>query len=74
MPMGGKSTTITRGALGVYVADPVDRARRANDLWALISDGTLKVEINQRYKIADTARAHADLEGRKTTGSTILIP
>jgi NADPH2:quinone reductase len=60
--------------LGVYVADPVDRARRANDLWALISDGTLKVEINQRYKLADTARAHADLEGRKTTGSTILIP
>ncbi len=74
MPMGGKSTTITRGALGVYVADPVDRARRANDLWTLISSGALKVEINQRYKLADTARAHADLEGRKTTGSTILIP
>ena len=74
MPMGAKSSTITRGALGVYVADPVDRARRANDLWALIAAGTLKVEINQRYALADTAQAHADLEGRKTTGSTILLP
>ena len=73
-PLGAKSLTITRGALGVYVADPVDRARRANDLWAMIAGGHLKVEINQRYALADTAQAHADLEGRKTTGSTILMP
>ena len=73
-PLGAKSLTITRGALGVYVADPVDRARRANDLWAMIAGGHLKVEINQRYALADAAQAHADLEGRKTTGSTILMP
>lgn len=72
--MGGKSSTITRGALGVYVADPVDRARRANSLWTMISSGKLKVEINQRYALADTAQAHGDLEGRKTTGSTVLMP
>ena len=73
-PLSAKSLTITRGALGVYVADPVDRARRANYLWAMIAGGNLKIEINQRYALADAARAHADLEGRRTTGSTILLP
>jgi NADPH2:quinone reductase len=34
----------------------------------------VKVEINQTYKLADAAQAHRDLEGRKTTGSTVLIP
>jgi NADPH:quinone reductase len=72
--LGPKSQTITRGALGVFVADPVDRARRANDLWSLIAGGQLKIEINQSYKLADVAQAHAALEGRTTTGSSILMP
>lgn len=72
--MGGKSTTITRGALGVFVADPVDRGRRADDLWKLIADGAIKVEINQRYQLSDTAQAHRDLQGRKTTGSSVIMP
>ncbi len=69
-----RSLTVARGSLGSYVRDPADRAARAAELWALIADGAVKVEINQRYPLAETARAHADLEGRKTTGSTVLTP
>ncbi len=67
-----KSLTITRGGLVMYTKDPVERAERAKALWDRIADGTLKVEINQRYPLEDVGRAHADIEARKTTGSTIL--
>ena len=69
-----KSLTLTRGSLGSYVRDPADRANRAAELFALIADGTLKVEINQRYPLSETAKAHADLESRRTMGSTVLMP
>ena len=69
-----KSLTLTRGSLGSYVRDPADRANRAAELFALIADGTLKVEINQRYPLSEAAKAHADLESRRTTGSTVLTP
>lgn len=72
--LSAKALSITRGALGVFVRDPADRARRAAELFALIADGTLRVEINQRYRLSDTARAHAELEGRRTTGSSVLTP
>ena len=72
--LGPKSQTLTRGSLGAYIADAADIARRAADLWDLVGGGQLKVEINQRYALADAAKAHADLEGRRTTGSTILLP
>ncbi len=67
-----RSLTITRGGLGLFVRDPAERARNADALFGLIADGTIKVEINQRYPLAETAQAHADLEGRRTTGSTVL--
>ena len=57
-----------------FVREPSYRAKSAAELFGLIADGVLKVEINQRYLLAETARAHADLEGRKTTGSTVLDP
>ncbi|HEX6316483.1 MAG TPA: zinc-binding dehydrogenase, partial [Gemmatimonadaceae bacterium] len=44
------------------------------ELFGLMADGTLEISINQRYELRDAARAHRDLEGRKTTGSTILLP
>ena len=65
---------MTRGGLYFFVKDPDVRARNAAELFGLIADGVLKIEINQRYKLSDTAQAHADLEARKTTGSTILMP
>ena len=72
--LSAKSLTVSRGSLGSYVKDPADRAARAAELWSLIADGALKIEINQRYPLAETARAHADLESRGTTGSTVLTP
>ena len=72
--LAAKGINVTRGALGLFVRDPEYRARSAAELFGLVADGVLKVEINQRYPLAETARAHADLEGRGTTGSTVLEP
>jgi NADPH2:quinone reductase len=69
-----KAQNVTRGGLFYFVKDPDIRARNAAELFGLIADGVLKVEINQRYKLSDAAQAHTDLEARKTTGSTILMP
>jgi NADPH:quinone reductase-like Zn-dependent oxidoreductase len=62
------------GGLACFVKDPIQRSRNAAELFKLIADGALRIEINQRYGLRDAARAHADLEDRRTTGSTILIP
>jgi NADPH2:quinone reductase len=72
--LAAKGINVTRGALGLFVRDPAYREKSAAELFGLIADGVLKVTINQRYPLAETARAHADLEGRKTTGSTVLEP
>ena len=48
--------------------------RRAGALFAAIGAGTLQVRIAQTYPLREAARAHADLEARKTTGSTVLLP
>ena len=69
-----KGINVTRGALNLFVRDTAYRAVSAAELFGLIADGVLKVEINQRYPLAEAWRAHADLEGRKTTGSTVLEP
>jgi len=45
----------------------------ANDLFAVVRSGAVRIEINQRYALKDAAQAHADLEGRKTTGSTVFV-
>lgn len=69
-----KAQNVTRGGLYYFVKDPEVRARNAAELFGLIADGVLKVNINQRYKLSDAAQAHTDLEARKTTGSTVLMP
>ena len=69
-----KAQTVTRGGLHYFVKDPEVRARNAAELFGLIADGVLQVEINQRHKLRDAARAHTDLEARRTTGSTVLMP
>ncbi len=69
-----KAQNVTRGGLYYFVKDPEARARNAAELFGLIADGILKVEINQRYRLSDAAQAHTDLEARKTTGSTVLMP
>jgi NADPH2:quinone reductase len=57
-----------------YVADSAEMRQCLADVFARILNGDVKVEINQRYALADVAQAHTDLESRKTTGSTILVP
>jgi NADPH2:quinone reductase len=46
----------------------------ASDLFRMVESGKVKIEINQRYALSDVQQAHLDLESRKTTGSTILLP
>ena len=64
----------TRPTLFDYYAGAEERAAGSARVFELIRSGVLKVTIGQRYPLEDAARAHADLEGRRTTGSTVLMP
>lgn len=68
------SLYLTRPTLNTYVES--DDALQANvaDLFEVVGSGAVKIEINQTYALADAVKAHQDLESRKTTGSTILLP
>ncbi len=66
------SLTLTRPTLMDYTADPDEYKSSAQSLFDMIESGKVKIEINQRYDLKDAAQAHKDLEGRKTTGSSIL--
>ncbi len=64
----------TRPTLFTYIASRTDLEMTANDLFDVVRSGVVRIEVNQEYKLADAAQAHKDLEGRKTTGTTVLIP
>lgn len=64
----------TRPTLFDYYAQADERAAGAQRLWELYRQGVLNVMIGQRYALEQAAQAHADLEGRRTTGSTVLLP
>lgn len=68
------SLFMTRPTLFTYIAKRADLEATAAELFAVVGDGTVKVDINQRYALADAAEAHRDLESRKTTGASILLP
>jgi NADPH2:quinone reductase len=68
------SLYITRPTLATYTAKRADLEAMAADLFQMVSSGKVKINIGQRYKLADAAQAHRDLESRKTTGSSILLP
>ncbi|MGU7771245.1 quinone oxidoreductase family protein [Burkholderia sp. MR1-5-21] len=68
------SLFFTRPTLFSYIAKRADLEAAAAELFDVLLSGKVKTSINQRYPLAEVARAHADLEARKTTGSTILIP
>ncbi len=67
------SLFVTRPALADYIADPVEKEGLAQELFALVAAGEIRIEINQRYRLEDAARAHRDLESRRTTGSSIFV-
>jgi NADPH2:quinone reductase len=68
------SLKVTRPTLMSYVHDRPMLENMAKDLIARVESGQVKIEVNQRYPLADAAQAHIDLESRKTTGSTVLMP
>jgi NADPH2:quinone reductase len=68
------SLYITRPTLFTYNAKREDLEKSARALFSVVKSGVVRVEVKQRYKLAEAAQAHRDLEGRKTTGVTVLVP
>jgi NADPH2:quinone reductase len=68
------SLYVTRPTLVTYTADDADLAESGREVLDMVKSGKVKIEINQRYPLADVVTAHRDLEARNTTGTTILIP
>lgn len=64
----------TRPTLFNYIASREELVASANALFSVVADGAVTIRVNQRYALADAARAHEDLEGRRTTGTTVLLP
>ena len=68
------SLFLTRPTLMTYTAKREDLLNHAMDLFEVVKSGAVKIEVKQTYPLAEAAQAHRDLEARKTTGSTILLP
>ena len=68
------SLYITRPVLWHYTARREDLLGLGAELFEMVGSGKVKIEVNQTYALADVAQAHGDLEARRTTGSTILLP
>ena len=73
--LGSKgSLFLTRPSLFHYAADRADLEALAKALFDVVASGAVKIEINQTYPLSEIAQAHRDLESRKTTGSTVILP
>jgi NADPH2:quinone reductase len=68
------SLFVTPPSLIHYTATRQDLLETANDLFAMVTTGKIKIDISQSYPLRDAAQAHRDVEARKTTGSVVLIP
>ena len=68
------SLFLTRPTLFTYTAKREDLVKAAQELFALVKKKAIRISINQTYALRDAAQAHRDLESRKTTGSTVLLP
>jgi len=64
----------TRPTLGTYIAKRADLLANANELFDVVSRGIVKINVNHTYPLKEAVQAHKDLEGRKTTGSIVLLP
>jgi len=71
---GKGSLFLTRPTLFTHIASRETCQSRADELFGMVTSGKVKIRINQTYQLADVAQAHRDLEARKTTGTTILLP
>ncbi len=73
--LGAKgSLYLTRATLFSHIASREATQAMADDLFAVVASGAVKIRIDQRYPLADVARAHTELEARNTTGCSILLP
>jgi NADPH2:quinone reductase len=68
------SLFLTRPSLFAYIAERKDLDASARELFRIVAAKKVKLRIGQRYPLAEAAQAHRDLEARKTTGSTVLLP
>lgn len=68
------SLYVTSAGLADYTHTRDELLERANDLFSVVASGAVRVEVRQRYPLAEAARAHRDLEARRTIGSSILLP
>jgi NADPH2:quinone reductase len=68
------SLFFTRPSLAHYSASTEDLRTLADRFFKVLSNGAVKIHINQRYPLSELVQAHTDLEARKTTGSTVIIP
>jgi NADPH2:quinone reductase len=68
------SLFLTRPTLVNYTATREDLVKTAADLFSVVKSGKVKIRVNQTYPLREAAQAHRDLESRKTTGSTVLVP
>ncbi|MBO6543124.1 MAG: quinone oxidoreductase [Alphaproteobacteria bacterium] len=68
------SLYVTRPTMIHYMMTPAERTAATTDLFDVVASGAVKVDINQRYALADAAQAHRDIEARATTGATIIEP
>ncbi|MBI37847.1 MAG: quinone oxidoreductase [Alphaproteobacteria bacterium] len=70
----GRAPFIVRASLFNYAASPEDRLHSAKRVFSMIRSGKIKLNINQRYSMKDVVQLHKDVESRKTTGISVLIP
>jgi len=68
------SLFLTRPTLFDYIAERDNLVAMSDELFEVVTSGVVKIEVHQEYPLANAAQAHSDLEARKTTGSTVLIP
>ena len=68
------SLFVTRPSLMTYTAEREDLLEHARDLFEVVLSGAVRIDIRQTYPLADIVRAHQDLEGRKTSGASVLLP
>ncbi len=68
------SLYLTRPTIFDYIAERSDLVAAAEDLFEVVRSGAVRVEVRQTYELADAATAHRDLEARRNTGSSVLLP
>ncbi len=68
------SLYVTGAGFADYTAERAELLERAAELFEVLRTGAVKIRVNQRYRLADAARAHEDLQGRATMGSSVILP